>query len=42
MIRSLFGALFGSAGGARALSDGVTKVAEVFRPQCHPRDGIGP
>ncbi|CUX80456.1 MAG: Protein of unknown function (DUF3154) [Roseibaca calidilacus] len=32
MIRSLFGALFGSAGGARALSDGVTKVAEVFRP----------
>lgn len=32
MIRSLFGAIFGSAGGARALGDGVTKVAEVFRP----------
>ena len=42
MIRSLFGALFGSAGGARALSDGVTKGRRSVPPQCHPRDGIGP
>lgn len=32
MIRSLFGAIFGSARGAQALGDGVTKVAEVFHP----------
>jgi hypothetical protein len=32
MIRSLFGAIFGSARGAQALGEGVSKVAEVFRP----------
>jgi hypothetical protein len=32
MIRSLFGAIFGSARGAQALGEGVTKVVEVFRP----------
>jgi len=32
MIRSLFRAIFGSARGAQALGDGVTKVAEVFHP----------
>lgn len=32
MIRSLFGVLFGSAGAAGALGKGVTRVAEVFRP----------
>ncbi|MCC1480027.1 holin family protein [Roseibaca sp. Y0-43] len=32
MIRSLVGAIFGSAKGAQVIGDGVTKVAEVFRP----------
>jgi hypothetical protein len=32
MMRALAGFLFGGAGGARALGQGVTTVAEVFRP----------
>lgn len=32
VMRSLFGLIFGSAGNASTLSDGVRGVAEVFRP----------
>ena len=41
MIRSLFGARFGKAGGARAVGDGVSRVAEVFRPNATRRMELG-